>query len=498
MADESTPNLGLTKPDVGASDDTWGGKLNDNFDKIDNAVGGITSSYVTDSELNVILDGYTTDSELSSTLSSYVLSSNFNEMTDDRVAALLVPGANITITYNDASNTLTVASTASGGTGDVVGPAGAVTDRIATFNGATGKIIKDGGKLISDLALTTAVPVPATAVPLVEAVAGVVGTSVKYAREDHVHPLVPGSGGGASVTISDTPPASPSVGNLWWESDTGNIYIYYNDGNSSQWVVVIAGNAAAQVIRSYLAGLTLSTAGSSATFGIAAGVAANSTNTAMMSLLSAYTKTTAAWAVGSGNGALDIGAIAASTWYHVFLIRRLDTSVVDVLISLSATAPTLPANYTQFRRIGSLLTNASSQWTAFVQNGDTFIWDTQIGVLVAIVNPGTAAVTRLAATPLGIITRAIIGVLGATTNSSTDSPASILLTDLAQSDTVPSSTNFSFYCYSSQTTGFQLGGTVEVNTNTSSQYRSRLQLSAPGTNIYLTTIGWIDRRGKDA
>lgn len=40
---------------------------------------------------------------------------NFNEDVDDRVAALLVEGANITLTYNDGAGTLTIAS-ASGGT----------------------------------------------------------------------------------------------------------------------------------------------------------------------------------------------------------------------------------------------------------------------------------------------------------------------------------------------------------------------------------------------
>lgn len=36
------------------------------------------------------------------------------------------------------------------GTGDVVGPSGAVTNRIAVFDGTTGKLIKDGGKTLSD------------------------------------------------------------------------------------------------------------------------------------------------------------------------------------------------------------------------------------------------------------------------------------------------------------------------------------------------------------
>ena len=51
------------------------------------------------------------------------------EAVDDRVAALLVAGSNITLTYDDAGNALTVASTASGGGGGT--PGGATTDKFS-------------------------------------------------------------------------------------------------------------------------------------------------------------------------------------------------------------------------------------------------------------------------------------------------------------------------------------------------------------------------------
>jgi len=43
----------------------------------------------------------------------------------------------------------------------------------------------------------------------------------------------------AGVTISATAPASPSVGSLWWDSNGGQLYLWYDDGTSQQWVVVI-------------------------------------------------------------------------------------------------------------------------------------------------------------------------------------------------------------------------------------------------------------------
>ena len=45
-----------------------------------------------------------------------------------------------------------------------------------------------------------------------------------------------GSGGGASVTIANTAPSSPSAGDLWWYGTGSELYIYYDDGDSQQWV----------------------------------------------------------------------------------------------------------------------------------------------------------------------------------------------------------------------------------------------------------------------
>jgi hypothetical protein len=44
------------------------------------------------------------------------------------------------------------------------------------------------------------------------------------------------TGGGASVTTSDTAPSTPADGDLWYDSVGGRTYVYYDDGNTSQWV----------------------------------------------------------------------------------------------------------------------------------------------------------------------------------------------------------------------------------------------------------------------
>lgn len=249
------------------------------------------------------------------------------------------------------------------------------------------------------------------------------------------------------------------------------------------------GSIMGRIPRSWLAGLTLSTAGSSATFSVAAGQAADSTNASLMDLSSAYSKTTSAWSVGSAAGALDTGAIANSTWYHVFLIKRVDTGVVDVLISTSASAPTMPTNYTLKRRIGSMKTNGSAQWTLFSQIGDEFFWSVSVSD-ISVTNLGaTATLYALSAVPTGVKVSARgrgLWYNAAISDGVISSPE--------ESDQAVD-TPTGFRTVMNPVAGVSNAFVLEIKTDTSAQIRARSDTAS--TTLRWATYGWLDRRGKD-
>lgn len=98
-----------------------------------------------------------------------------------------------------------------------------------------------------------------------------------------------------------------------------------------------------QPLRNYFNGFAPSTAGASTTLTLGAGQCADKLNTTMLTMAAAINKTVSAWAVGSGNGGLDVGAIGNNLTYHAYAIRRPDTGVVDALVSL---APDVTATVT--------------------------------------------------------------------------------------------------------------------------------------------------------
>lgn len=71
----------------------------------------------------------------------------------------------------------------------------------------------------------------------------------------------------------------------------------------------------------------------------------------------------------SGVNGLDTGAEAVSTWYNVWAIYNPTAGTWASLLSLSATAPTMPTNYTYKVRVGAIRNDASSNLWRTLQYG---------------------------------------------------------------------------------------------------------------------------------
>ena len=47
----------------------------------------------------------------------------------------------------------------------------------------------------------------------------------------------------ANIEVQPAPgPTDPDEGRLWYNSDIGKLYLYYNDGSSSQWIEIVGGS----------------------------------------------------------------------------------------------------------------------------------------------------------------------------------------------------------------------------------------------------------------
>lgn len=329
-------------------------------------------------------------------------------------------------------------------------------------------------------------------------------------------------------------------------------------------------NLPASVTPGAINGLTMSTAGGSTTLTVGAGAAADRTGVKLMTLAAALAKTTGAWSVGSGNGALDGGTIANSTWYHWYLVMRSDTGVVDALCSqapdassvvtmtiaspcvvswnnhgleagapvvfsttgglptgltagttyyvisaglavddfrvsatrggsaintsgsqsgvhTAASAPTLPANYDHYRRIGAAKTNGSAQWIKFLQRGDRFEWDVDTLDVNATTVTTTSALRSMTVPP-GVVVEAFgCAVLD---NATTGTTVALRITNPAKTDTAAS------------TTGAPLGdlvGSYEAGAwscVTDTTRRVRTDVSATADALKMTCAGWVDPRGR--
>src|SRR5260221_12624952 len=172
--------------------------------------------------------------------------------------------------------------------------------------------------------------------------------------------------GGSSRTHASTGLASTA--GVWWH-DTTNNQVKLRDQADANWMPVGSVDETNKLVllllRSYLAGLTLSNDGTSpnTVIDVSAGICADDANVAMLSLPSGQTINGAT----TGAGGLDTGSLAASTWYHAFVIGKPGGGAGALLASTSLASPAFPTGYTLKRRIGSFKTDASAHILGFIQ-----------------------------------------------------------------------------------------------------------------------------------
>jgi hypothetical protein len=175
-----------------------------------------------------------------------------------------------------------------------------------------------------------------------------------------------------------------------------------------------------------------------------------------------------------GANGLDTGILAPSTWYFPYVIAKVDGTTA-LLMSASASSPTLPSGYTLFRRIWDVKTDGSAHFVPYTQTGDLGQWitetrdstnNTTTGNKVVNVPPGFPVVWQgrvinsTDSTSLDIVTPGVTSVNGSGVVGGSNVPvAASALTDASQHVLA---TNFS---------------------------------GSPTFDLY--TTGWLDRRGRD-
>lgn len=149
----------------------------------------------------------------------------------------------------------------------------------------------------------------------------------------------------------------------------------------------------------YVTGLQVSYL-SNTTLSVAAGQARDSTDTFDIAL----SATTTLNATANGLNGLDTGSFAANTMYAIHVIADSANFLpTGVIMSLSATAPTLPFGYSGFKQIGWWASDGSTHFFIGYTTGNgssrSFWYDTKQSVL----SGGTQTSTFLAFTLANIV-----------------------------------------------------------------------------------------------
>ena len=296
--------------------------------------------------------------------------------------------------------------------------------------------------------------------------------------------------GASAPTAAGLSAAGSSVSSLAgfpWHDTTMNL-LKVRDQADSTWIIQglldETNKLWAPAFRGFLAGFTLSNDGTTPNTKIdaSAGMCVDDTNTYPMSLAAGSVDFT----IVGANG-LDAGAIAASTWYHIFAIGGSGKTPA-LLASTSISAPTYPSGYTYKRRLGSVKTDASSHLLAFSQNGDQFLWSVPFQD-VNVSTLGATPTLYTLSTPPGVETEALLRI---NANNATNTTAVLVTSpDVASSAAGTPNGNWTLNVISATTGNV---GEIRRRTNASSQVRA-VSTNA-STQFGILTYGWLDTRGR--
>jgi len=182
-----------------------------------------------------------------------------------------------------------------------------------------------------------------------------------------------------------------------------------------------------------------------------------------------------------GANGLDTGTLAASTWYYLYAITNAAGSTVQGLMSTSATAPALPATFTQFRLISTYRTDGSVHFLLQNQYDDMVYYVTGGSVLSNGTNTTATAVSNSSFVPP--ITREIKILININVNLSGNGQSSV-------QTQITGTTGFILRTSTSFVSPTSAGNNVEfmqiVNSSQQFDYKcSGGVITAGGINIYV-------------
>lgn len=203
------------------------------------------------------------------------------------------------------------------------------------------------------------------------------------------------------------------------------------------------------------------------------------------------------WVAGSGAGGFPSGlTLAVDTWYHMFMILNNDMVTVDAGFDTSITATNLltdASSYTDYRRIGSVLTDGSSNILAYKQYEDRFIWDFAINDILNV-NVGSTVQVMALTVPPDVQVWADITMTMRELNSSTRRFSIYGTGDMVLTSITPGGTTSDFDKKGADDITPNLA--LLLKTDTSSQVTWKADSTGSDGGVKIRTHGWEDPRGK--